>query len=164
MFAICSTTPSALRHHIWCRRSQRDKPLDAFPEHVLGAQIKEIGAEASETTRTYPITLIMDQPEDVKLLPGMAGKASGRAELPEGAAVDSVEIPVSATFAPGALDQTYVWVVNDETMTVSQREITTGDLTDLGIKVIEGLDAGEWVVTAGVHYLQDGQKIRILEQ
>jgi len=27
-------------------------------------QIKEIGTEASQTTRTYPVTLVMNQPED----------------------------------------------------------------------------------------------------
>ena len=51
--------------------------FDTYPDLNIPAEIKEIGTEASATTRTYPITLIMDQPEDVQVLPGMAGKASG---------------------------------------------------------------------------------------
>ena len=36
--------------------------FDAFPDREIAAEIKEIGKEASRTTRTYPITLIMNQP------------------------------------------------------------------------------------------------------
>ena len=49
--------------------------FDAFPDAELVATVKEIGAEASQTTRTYPVTLVMDQPEDLRILPGMAGRA-----------------------------------------------------------------------------------------
>ena len=55
--------------------------FDAFPEQELEATIKEIGTEASSTTRTFPVTLIMDhQPSEFKILPGMAGKTL-RAEM-----------------------------------------------------------------------------------
>ena len=47
--------------------------FDAFPGREIAATIKEIGTEASSTTRTYPVTLIMDQPEDIRILPGMTG-------------------------------------------------------------------------------------------
>ncbi len=50
--------------------------FDPFPDLDIPAMIKEIGSEASETTRTYPVTLIMDQPDGAVILPGMAGKAS----------------------------------------------------------------------------------------
>ncbi len=43
--------------------------FDAFPDvEIDGVMIKEVGTEASEITRTYPVTCIMDQPAatDVK--------------------------------------------------------------------------------------------------
>lgn len=46
--------------------------FDAFPNRPVPATTKEIGTEASQTTRTYPITLLMDQPRDFRILPGMA--------------------------------------------------------------------------------------------
>ena len=54
--------------------------FDAFKDRAIPAVIKEIGAEASKTTRTYPVTLLMDQPEDIKILPGMAGRATADRE------------------------------------------------------------------------------------
>ena len=55
----------------------------AFPGREFPARIIEISNEATEATRTYPVNLLIEQPEDVKILPGMAGEGSGRVELPE---------------------------------------------------------------------------------
>ena len=136
--------------------------FDTFPGQPLNAEIKEVGTEASQTTRTYPVTLIMDQATDFKVLPGMAGKASGTpAPSIEGA---PLEIPVSAVFSAEAADKSFVWVIDDADKTVSRREVVSGDLTDRGIQISSGLKQGEWIATAGVHYLQAGQKVKILAE
>ncbi len=139
-----------------------DVSFDAFPGREIRATIKEIGTEASQTTRTYPVTLIMDQPEDIKILPGMAGKTL-RAEIdtPEGILQTGLKIPITATFSQGEIDKTYVWVIDEQAKTVSRREIKTAELTDQGIKVVEGLKSGEWIATAGVNYLREGQQVMI---
>jgi RND family efflux transporter MFP subunit len=49
--------------------------FDAFPGIEVTATIKERGNEADPVTRTYPVTLIMDQPPGVRVLPGMTGEA-----------------------------------------------------------------------------------------
>ncbi|MGR8950468.1 MAG: efflux RND transporter periplasmic adaptor subunit [Gammaproteobacteria bacterium] len=135
--------------------------FDAFPDREIPATIKEIGTEASEVTRTYPVTLMMEQPDDIKILPGMSGRASG--EPPEEMIAEiqgAVSIPASATFAMG--DDTFVWVVDQTTNTVSKRKVQTGMPTNIGIGVTDGLSPGDWIVTAGVHYLVDGQEVRLL--
>ena len=42
--------------------------FDPFPGREIPAAVKEIGTEASDSTRTYPVTLIMDQPDAFKKL------------------------------------------------------------------------------------------------
>jgi hypothetical protein len=42
--------------------------------------------------------------------------------------------------------------------------VVTGELTDQGVPVEEGLTPGDWVVTAGVSYLAEGQTVRLLEE
>ncbi len=137
--------------------------FDPFPDRQISAQIKEIGTEASAATRTYPVTLIMDQPDGIKILPGMAGKASGKPLETDKAAKAGVEVPLAATFSPAEIEKTYVWVIDEAAQTVHRREVKTGELTDRGIKILDGLKPGEWIAKAGVHYLQEGQKIKILE-
>jgi len=137
--------------------------FDAFPGIEVPATIKEISNEASENTRTYPVTLIMEQPEGVEILPGMAGKAKGEAHLPD-KTNKGFYIPLSAVFSADESNNSYVWVIDEKNQTVNKREITTEALSQYGIKVIKGLQAGEWIATAGVHYLQQGQKISILSE
>jgi RND family efflux transporter MFP subunit len=137
---------------------------DAFPGRKIPAKIKEVGTEASETTRTYPVTLIMDQPKDIKILPGMSGKVSGEADLPDMDGREGIEVPIAAVFTPDTEMQNYVWVIDEGSKTVHLRKVKTGELTLDGIMVIEGLKQGEWVVTAGVHLLKEGQKVRPMNE
>lgn len=135
--------------------------FDSFPDREIEAQIKEIGKEASKTTRTYPVTLVMDQPEDIKILPGMAGNAASTVPPAEMQGQSQVVIPETAVFSPDE-NNTYVWVIDDKAKTVNKREVKTGKLLDSGIEVLEGVQPGEWIATAGVHYLKEGQQVRIL--
>jgi RND family efflux transporter MFP subunit len=140
--------------------------FDAYPDREFKGTIKEIGTEASQTTRTYPITLIMDQPEDVRIEAGMAGKATaGEMELPEVERAGGVIVPVGAVFSPDTETRDYVWVVEPGESgigTVSRRKVEAGKLSNSGQLIESGLTRGEWIVTAGVHSLKEGQKVRLL--
>jgi len=133
--------------------------FDAFPGRPLPAEVKEIKTEASQTTRAFDVNLIMQQPDDFQILPGMAGKASAdRIELPEEQRVEGYEVPLTALYSPRG-DEEFVWVIEEEAMTVSQRQVRTTEQTVHGVRV-EGVVPGEWVVVAGVEYLRAGQKVR----
>lgn len=142
--------------------------FDAFPDKKLEAIIKEIGTEASATTRTYPVTLIMDQPKDVKILSGMAGKTVNAEmtspDILRQMGATGMGIPVAAVFSEENINKTFVWVFDEASGTVTKREVQTEGLAANGIKIKQGLSSGEWVVVAGVHYLREGQKVKLLEQ
>jgi multidrug efflux pump subunit AcrA (membrane-fusion protein) len=130
-----------------------------IPEREFPAEVKEIGIEPSPVTRTYPVTLIMDNPEGV-ILPGMTGDVRGKGSLPEDVAGEGYEVPESAILVDDA-DRRFVWIIDEQGMTVTRREVALGKPSPRGIRV-KGLQQGEWIATAGVHYLHDGQKVRIL--
>jgi RND family efflux transporter MFP subunit len=135
--------------------------FDAFPDHEVIATVKEVGAEASTATRTFPVTLIMDQPPDVAVLPGMAGRASAHKVRRE-AAQQSIIVPVGALVdADAGPDRASVWVVDAQANTVSRRPVTIGGMANHGILIQSGLEAGEWVVTAGANSLVEGQQVRL---
>ena len=135
--------------------------FDPFPDIEIPAQIKEIGTEASATTRTYPVTIIMDQPEGIKILPGMAGKASGTPPEGTDSRTFGIEIPVMAVFTDAASDNTFVWVIDETSSTVNKRKVEVGKLAARGIRILSGLNEGEWIASAGVHYLFEGQKVKL---
>ena len=135
--------------------------FDSIPGIEFVGEIKEIGTEASTTTRTYPVTLLIHQPIEETIYPGMAGYAYLFSSRSEEFNEEGFLLPASALVTDDELKRTYVWVVNEETMTVQQREVEKGRLTSQGIIITAGLHEGEWVVTAGVHYLRDDQLVRV---
>jgi RND family efflux transporter MFP subunit len=136
--------------------------FDAFPDKPVPAEIFEVGTEASLTTRTYPVTLIMNQPEGFTILAGMAGRARGL--LKEGAETDAggVQVPVGAVFTPETEDSNYVWVIDEQTGVVRQQGVVTGELVRAGIQVLDGLKPGDWIAIAGLHTLREGQQVSIM--
>ena len=136
--------------------------FDAYPDRVIPARIKEIGTEASAGTRTFPVTLIFDQPEDITILPGMAGTAIGDPTAgQEEAAEPEFLLPLDAFFtADGKTHK--VWVIDEPSMTVKAHEVTRGRLTAKG-QYVTGLEEGLWVATAGANTLREGQKVKFAE-
>ncbi len=141
--------------------------FDAFPGREFDGIVSEIGTEASQTTRTFPVTLRMKQPEDVRVLPGMAGTArAGEADFPEEHQTRGVAIQAGAVFTPDTKTQSHVWVIKPtegDLGVLEIRPVKTGDMTAHGVLITEGLSANEWIVTAGVHSVHEGQTVRILK-
>jgi len=59
--------------------------------------------------------------------------------------------------------QPAVWVFDAATGSVAPRTVTLAGYNDDNAKVLAGVADGEQVVTAGVHKLLVGQKVRLLE-
>jgi len=139
--------------------------FDTYPGVKVPAKIKKVGKEASKTTRTYPVTLVMNQPESFKILPGMAGRAKGERAVSTKVAADAgmvgIEIPVSAIFAADG-GKSYVWIIDEQTHNVNRHEVQVVNLTEQGA-LVTGLETGRWIATAGVNTLVEGQQVRILE-
>ena len=131
--------------------------FDAFPGMRLPAEITEIGSEASLTTRTFPITLSMTQPQERKILSGMAGVAFITADSRPNETTGYV-VPVSALFGEATDNVSKVWVVGADNR-VSSRVVKVSGVSPGGANIIEGLQAGEVIATAGVHILAEGQEV-----
>lgn len=76
---------------------------------------------------------------------------------------DWVAIPINAMFEKDG--KNCVWVYDESKQTVNIRSIQLAEiLTDGTLVVSEGVKAGEKVVSAGVHYLSDGEKVRVMPE
>lgn len=139
-----------------------DIRLDAFPNIVFTALIKEIGTEASSTTQTYPVTLSLQKiPYDLSLLAGMSGRAFLARPNENVNVSNTFKIPKSAIFSDNG-HATYVWIVDPQNQTVHKREVkieksNNGNM----ILVQEGLTSGDRVVTAGTSFLIEGQRVKL---
>lgn len=136
--------------------------FDALPGITVPATIKKIGKEASQATRTYPVTLVLEQPEGAEILPGMASEVKIEAELPENSDRLGIQLPTTALFTQDDPQVTYIWVIDRTTDSLQRREVQTGDLSEFGVLIKSGLEAEEWVVVAGVSLLSEGDPVKIL--
>ena len=134
--------------------------FDAFPGVEVPATIWEIAREASPATRTFAVTLLMDHPEGIKLLPGMAGRAwvSKTSKEIIDPSFSGLTIPFRSVFSKE--EQGYVWIVDEETMTVTSREVDVERIVNEGAVIRGGLNEGDIIVTAGADFLVEGQKVK----
>jgi RND family efflux transporter MFP subunit len=138
--------------------------FDAFPGVEIPAEVSEIGTEPSESTRTYPVKLLLTPPARVVILPGMAGTVRGDPGPEIAEQVKGVIIPLSAAFSPNDAKGSFVWVVDETAKTVQRKEVTLGEPVVGGVSVMNGLTPGSLIVAAGVHSLQEGQAVRVLDE
>jgi RND family efflux transporter MFP subunit len=134
--------------------------IPALNDMRLPATLEGIGPSALSPANTYPITVIFQAGPGTDLRPGM----NGLLEITVKRRVDdrTIQIPLSAV-SSDPTGNSRVWVVDQKKGTVQDRKVELGNLTAKGIEVKKGLQTGEWVVTAGVRKLRDGQRVLILK-
>jgi RND family efflux transporter MFP subunit len=135
--------------------------FDTQKDLKVTARVSEIGREASSVTRTYPVKLIVQQPKGFDILPGMAGKAYVKAFLPDSSPNTGTEIPSTALFTNNEQNKSFVWLIEDDKL--KKQEVKISLLGDYGVLVNEGLNEGDWLVTKGVTYLNEGQSVSIID-
>ena len=137
--------------------------FEALPDRVFPLTVKEIATQAS-AANTYPVTATMPRQYDLRILPGMSAsvevelKDSGRAGNSEG----TFSVPSTAILSEGG--STYVWRFN--VGYVSRVPVDVGQMNSDGSVEITGktLSGGDVIVTAGVYFLHEGQRVRLMEE
>ena len=133
--------------------------LDAAPDARITATFLEAILLADSASQTYEVTFTFDPPENLVVLPGMnASVELSGARRSDSAAANRISVPLSAVVSDGAAK--YVWVVDENTMTVSRREVTVADGIGEMAVVTEGLAIGDTIATAGASFLADGMQVR----
>lgn len=129
--------------------------LTSDPSISAVGRVREVSPRADPVTGTFPVRVgLVDAPPGMRLGSTVTGQLKWDATV-------GIEIPASALMRSdgGAA----VWVVDPDTMTVAIRNIVVQAQDPNNVQVGSGLGSGEMVVTAGVHALRPGQKVRLLE-
>jgi membrane fusion protein, multidrug efflux system len=126
--------------------------LQLLPAMQVGGQIREIAPQADPITRTRRVRIALnDLPSGFRLGTTVTAQlASDQRPI--------LRVPESAVLSKNG--ENFVWVVDLPESTVSLRQVdVSGD--DGGIQLTAGLQAGTRIVTAGIHSLKQGQRVRI---
>ena len=121
--------------------------------HTVG-RVREVAPQADPVTRSYRVKVGLTQwPDAMRLGATITGRTLMRA--PGG-----IELPATALTSMN--NQPAVWVVDPKSHQVSLRPVEVERENSASIVVTRGLHGREIVVTAGVHALRPGQKVRLL--
>ena len=142
--------------------------FEVYPDVEFSATLKDIGKKAESAG--FPVTLYLDY-ENLKgteylFGPGMSCivnmKFQGKQVKKESKVV---YVPYQSIITTGEEKLPSVWVVDKNSMTVSKRSIKTTKMFIRDyVEVVEGLNSGETIVTAGVSQLQENQKIKFVAE
>ena len=128
--------------------------LAGAPGVTAVGHVREFSPQADPVTRTHTVRVALDNPPDTMRL---GATVTGRVKI-TGEAV--VELPGSALLEERG--RTLVWLVDAKSQTVHRKEVVARRVRDDGpVIVSDGLAKGDIVVTAGVHSLKDGQRVRL---
>jgi len=132
--------------------------VDILPEEKIAGTVSEVGVALDDGTGSYPVKVeIADPPEGLR--PGMAAEVIFNFPFAAGA---GYIVPTSALLRDMVSGENFLWIVEDG-RTV-RRAVEIGELVSGGVEIVSGLSPGEVVVTAGVHQLEEGREVRLLEQ
>ena len=127
--------------------------FDVTPGKVYNLRLLTIGQKAN-ANQLYEVRFLLED-ADKLITPGMTAMVD---ILYKEEGIIPIEIPTTAVFAEG--DQSYVFVYDEVSSTIRKTEVRMSIIESNGmVKVVKGLEAGQRVVTAGVHHLTDGQQV-----
>lgn len=126
----------------------------ALPNIVVAGKIRETAPMADAISRTYKVRVsLLQPPQDIKLGMTASVTIAGTGDQPVEAS-----IPLSALYQ--TKDTPCVWIVQNGA--VKLRAIKVGTFGDGQVQVLSGFQSGETIVTAGVHKLREGQKVKAM--
>ena len=133
-----------------------------LPDSSFPLTFREISTRADEKTQTFQVTYSMPQLESANILPGMT--ATVTLDLSLVGSDDGLHtVPASAIVGDYKLDP-QAWVIDEEHMTVKSRSVKVGRLLGEQIEVLDGLKAGDRIVTAGTPFLVEDMKVRLMPE
>ncbi|VAW63815.1 Probable Co/Zn/Cd efflux system membrane fusion protein [hydrothermal vent metagenome] len=138
--------------------------FDTYPDKLYETTVKEFDSEADPQTRSYKVTLTMASPKEFIALPGM----SVNVHLDFSNLVKNTDskliVPVEAIFSPEDTDLKAkihkVWKVDNDTMQAKATQVQIGAMSSQGIEIISGLQVGDKIISAGVNFIKENQKVK----
>lgn len=148
------------------KREEEAQPVyavfDGNQENQYPLTFKEVSTRADEKTQTYAVKFVMAAPKDINLLPGMSARVFAEHKS-DGKELKEVYVPAHAVLEDG--QGRFVYLANETTENkaeVQRRAVVVGELNENGLQVLQGLDVGDKVITAGMSKMTEGLTVRIM--
>ena len=128
-------------------------------DRTYNGRITEISKVAG-TANAFPIKLTIDDP-DQRIRPGMTARVT--LLLTGGDQKAAYLVPLSAIAQRGENKKGFVYIYDPGTSTVKKSPIEGNSVRGNDAVIIEGVKAGDIIAVAGVSFLEEGQKVKLMK-
>ena len=127
----------------------------------IEGKVREVAASADPTTRTYQVKASLNAGQKPPALGSTVtvSVAAMPTELAQGQPI--IKLPIAALRKQG--QSISVWVLEPASMTVRAQDVQVANADGNLAVITSGLSPGMQVVSAGVHVLSQGQKVRLYQ-
>jgi RND family efflux transporter MFP subunit len=126
----------------------------------LQARITEVGSSAG-TANAFPVKAGLTEPPS-SVRSGMTAETT--LLLADDGSKSTYLVPIAAIAPSDKPGEGFVFIFDSESKTIKRTPIKGKGATDNFAHIFEGVKAGDVVATAGVSFLRDGQKVKLLQQ
>ncbi|MBW2438395.1 MAG: efflux RND transporter periplasmic adaptor subunit [Deltaproteobacteria bacterium] len=134
--------------------------FSVFADRIYHGRVSEISKVAG-TANAFPIKLAIEDP-DQRIRPGMTARVT--LLLAGGDEKAAYLVPLSAIAQRGDTTKGFVYIYDSQTSTVKKTQIEAGSVRGNSVVIYGGVKEGDIVAVAGVSFLEDGQKVKLMEQ
>lgn len=139
--------------------------LDAYPDWHIPATVRTVIPAADRQKATVKVRIAFDA-LDPRILPDMGVKVNFLGDSAQTAPADSEtqsppSLIVDSKAISRATDQPHVWLCRRDS-TIEQRSVKIGRSFQRSVEILEGLNAGDWVVADASQPLKPDQIIRAI--
>ena len=128
-------------------------------DRTYNGRVTEISKVAG-TANAFPIKLTIDDP-DQRIRPGMTARVT--LLLTGGDQKAAYLVPLSAIAQRGENKKGFVYIYDPGTSTVKKSPIEGNSVRGNNAVIIEGVKAGDIIAVAGVSFLEEGQKVKLMK-
>jgi len=137
-----------------------DIKFSVIADRTYHGRVTEISKVAG-TANAFPIKLTIEDP-DQRIRPGITARVT--LVLAADNEKAAYLVPLSALAQHGDTKTAFVYIYDSQTSTVKKTQIESGSVRDDNVVIIGGVKDGDIVAVAGVSFLEDGQKVKLMEQ
>ena len=131
--------------------------MDAYPDRAIAGAVSEIAHAADAKSGLFPVEVRIDAAQ-IALASGLVAKV--RVYPATARASTLTYVPVSA-IVEGDGNRASVYVIDGDR--ARRRDVRVAFIESAGVALAEGLRPGEKVVTDGALYLQDNERIAVVQ-
>ncbi len=128
--------------------------VTALPDMSFRGEVSTVAIKASESTRTYPVEIVVDN-RDHRLRPGMLADVG----IVTGRRADVIAIPLDAVLQRNGSSVAFI----EENGIAVERKLEIALQRGEEIIVTRGLATGERLIVVGQHSLEDGRKVIVTD-